>query len=37
MSPGLDILSLEDVRFVGNVYDNPELVEGWEDPKGMSL
>lgn len=36
--PGLDILNLEEVvRVVGNIYDNPELVEGWEDPEGDSL
>ena len=35
--PGLDILSSEDIRVVGNIYDNPELVEGWEDSEGDSL
>ena len=25
------------VKVIGNVYDNPELVEGWSEPKDVSL
>ena len=32
-SEGLGLDYLEDVEVVGNIFDNPKLVEGWKNPE----
>lgn len=33
----MDLGTSSTVTVIGNVYQNPELVEGWSDPKDISL